>query len=50
MMTGCLSKPPSVRLLGLVVQSDLGITVDGQNTKNITTTLQKDCITGKGNN
>jgi RHS repeat-associated protein len=39
--------------LGMVdtdIQAALGITVDGKNTRNITTKLQKDCITGKGNN
>jgi hypothetical protein len=39
--------------LGMVdtdIQAALGIRVDGKNTRNITTTLQKDCITGRGNN
>ncbi len=42
----------SLHELGLVdstIQSALGLTVDDQNTKNITIKLQKDCVTGKGN-
>ncbi|MDQ2949765.1 MAG: RHS repeat-associated core domain-containing protein [Acidobacteriota bacterium] len=39
--------------LGLVdssIQSALGLAVDDKNTRNITTKLQKDCISGRGNN
>lgn len=39
--------------LGLIdstIQEALGLTVDDKNTRNITTKLNSDCVTGKGNN
>jgi RHS repeat-associated protein len=42
----------ALHALGLIdtdIQSELGITVDPNNTKNITDKLKKDCFNGKGN-